>query len=454
MENAVHDLFQCENLTEQEKPVSKIDYRMVFYAAAAFLVGGAAVFGFIDAELSFFLWAASLVLIAGYLMVQSLTIWNQQRKTDLDQAKRILKEGHQAFEVLSQIYHRSLQKKQVVETDEMREFCRQINQEVCSRCYLKTNCWEIYTGRTEQYIKQLFGCAERGEDGYDSDVDRRNGFLCENRLAMSSLTKSMWKQAQTDYKWKKKMENSRESLAAQFRGTAEVFERALNSVGSEEKPKKERVIQNVNIGVSKYAKDGVVCGDSCAGTRISDEEYLFLLSDGMGSGKKAATESLLTINTLYQFLKAGFDADLSLNAMNSILVLKSQDEIFATVDMATLNLTDGVMDFYKAGSAAAFIKRQNKVEVIKKGSLPMGIVDKVKVENIEKKLRPKDMILMVSDGIVDADGSSEDNWVEDYLGQIKSSDPQTVADLIMSRAMERYGEGERDDMCALVIAAS
>ena len=52
MENAVNDLFQCENQVKEEKPVSKIDYKMAFYAAAAFLAGGAAVFGFIDAEVS------------------------------------------------------------------------------------------------------------------------------------------------------------------------------------------------------------------------------------------------------------------------------------------------------------------------------------------------------------------------------------------------------------------
>ena len=126
-------------------------------------------------------------MMSGYLLCKSLAVWNAQRRTDLDQARNILEEGKHAFEVLSKIYARSLNKKNVVENDEMKEFFKQINDEVCGRCYLKTNCWEIYTGRTEQYIKQLFKCAENGEDGYDNNADRRNGFLCENRLAMSSL---------------------------------------------------------------------------------------------------------------------------------------------------------------------------------------------------------------------------------------------------------------------------
>lgn len=465
MEKAVNDLIEHEILQRAEESVKKPDYRLYFYLAAAFLIGGAAIFGFIDPAGSYFLLVSALVLASAWFLCRSLTLWSGKRKNSLDAARSSLAQGEAAFRSLAEIYGRPAGKKTVMDREGYREFFRQIDQEICRRCYQETNCWEIYSGRTEQYLRQLFQCAQSGRDAYDENIDRRNGFLCENRLAMAALTKNLWKQAQTDYKWKSKMESSREALAAQFQGTARVFRQSLEQVGRVESPERSAALKAVEIGVSKYARDGMVCGDSCAGVKINDRQYLFLLSDGMGSGKEAARESLLTINTLYQFLKAGFPAELSLDAMNALLILKSREEIFATVDMAVLDLETGVMDFYKAGSAAAFIRRENRIEVIKKAGLPMGIVEHVKTETVEKRLKPGDMILMISDGILDAgaqnqgpeekeeeEGREEESWVKEYLSQIRSGDPQTVADLIMQKAMDRCAQQERDDMCALVIA--
>ena len=69
---------------------------------------------------------------------------------------------------------------------------------------------------------------------------------------------------------------------------------------------------------------------------------------------------------------------------------------------------------------------------------------------------------MVSDGISEAgaksaaeEGERPDNsWIEEALMEIKSTDPQTVADLLLSRAIDRYGEGEKDDMSILAFAVS
>jgi len=72
------------------------------------------------------------------------------------------------------------------------------------------------------------------------------------------------------------------------------------------------------------------------------------------------------------------------------------------------------------------------------------------------------MVLLVSDGISEA-GCIEnvneadhegDNWIEKALLEIKSSDPQTVSDLLLSKAIERYGDGEKDDMSILAFTVS
>lgn len=462
MENAVKDLLKTGKVSKKEKSVSKIDYRIIFCAAAAFLVGGAAVFGVFSPKSITFFSLAMIILLSTYLMCKALVVWDEGRTTDIDRTRQILTEGRNAFENLSHVYSRSVCKKNVVETDELKALFRLLNDEVCSKCSTRKNCWDIYSGRTEQYIRSLLSFAEKGDEEQMMAADRKNGFLCENSEAMRIYTKSIWNQMEAEYKWMKKMESCREALAAQFEGSAEVFAKALRAIGTRRTGFGGNTLENVKIGISKYAKDGVVCGDSCAGTKLNENTYVFLLSDGMGSGKRAAGESMLTVNTLYQFLKAGYEPEVALSALNAILVMKSEEEIFATVDAATLSMRTGTVNFYKAGSAEAFIKREGMVETIKRRSLPMGIVEKAKAENVVRRLRPSDMVIMVSDGISEAgaksaaeEGERPDNsWIEEALMEIKSTDPQTVADLLLSRAIDRYGEGEKDDMSILAFAVS
>lgn len=204
-------------------------------------------------------------------------------------------------------------------------------------------------------------------------------------------------------------------------------------------------------GASKYAKEMNVCGDSFTCMEFKNNEYLIALSDGMGSGEKAARESMLTIHTLQHLLEAGFDKELALKTMNSMLLLKSQEEIFSTVDIAIINLDTGDASFYKIGAAAAFIKRKDgTIEVIKYSTLPIGIIDKIKIEEIEVNMTEGDMIIMVSDGILDACNEEEKlGWMQKVIGDITSKDPQTMSDLILNKAVSMYGNKEKDDMTVI-----
>lgn len=216
---------------------------------------------------------------------------------------------------------------------------------------------------------------------------------------------------------------------------------------------KKRPKFQIITGASKFAKENNICGDSFTYLDLKDNEYMIALSDGMGAGEKAARESMMTLNTLQHLLKAGFEKELALKTMNSMLLLKSPEEIFSTVDITTIDLDSGNVSFYKIGAAAAFIKRwDNTVEVIKYSALPIGIIDKIKIEEINTKIKPEDTIIMVSDGILDSyNGNEKVEWIISIIREIQSKDPQTITDLILNKAIEQYGEAEKDDMT--VIAA-
>ena len=208
----------------------------------------------------------------------------------------------------------------------------------------------------------------------------------------------------------------------------------------------------IATGIARVAKDNKwISGDNYSFIDLEDGKRMMAISDGMGSGEKAAKESMATMTVLEQLMEAGFEKDLAIKTINSILVLKSSDEIFSTMDLSILDLYTGKIEFVKIGAAASFVRRANgQVEVIKSTTLPIGILNNVDIESFGYKLEDGDFAIMMSDGVSDAGIEEKENWVVDTLKEIKSRNPQTIADTLMEEAIERYGNTVADDMTVLV----
>lgn len=240
-------------------------------------------------------------------------------------------------------------------------------------------------------------------------------------------------------------------IAMQFKGMAKVTKTMMEALDQSETAvlsAKEKF--SIRVGVSGYAKERSISGDSYICADLKEGDYMIALSDGMGKGEIASRESALTITSLYNLMKAGFDVELALKTINSLLLFKSTEEIFSTVDLGLFNKVTGKLKLFKIGAAATFIKRGDKVETIKVSALPMGIVDSIRINHIELQTRRGDEIIIVSDGITDADrADGQMDWIRETIEHIRSKDPQTMSDLIINKAVERYGLKEKDDMTVI-----
>lgn len=207
-------------------------------------------------------------------------------------------------------------------------------------------------------------------------------------------------------------------------------------------------------GVAKLTKDDCkVSGDNYSFMEITNSQYLMALSDGMGSGIKANEESTASIELLEEFLDSGFDKDIAVKLINSVLVLKSNEEIFSTLDICVIDMYAGIAEFVKIGAVSTFIKRGSSVEVIRSTSLPVGILDRVDMETTKRRIKDNDLIIMITDGILDTlePTSSKDLWLEKVLREFKSNNPQDVADYILQEAKNNTDGSVQDDMTVLVV---
>lgn len=214
-----------------------------------------------------------------------------------------------------------------------------------------------------------------------------------------------------------------------------------------------KLVEAENFGVAsavaRLSKEEI-SGDSYYFGNVSPGKYIIAISDGMGSGFEAAMESNTTITLIEKFMEAGFDRNTTMKAINSILLLKNNTESFATVDLGIIDLYEGIGEFIKVGAVSTFIKSGFDVEIIENKNLPIGIIEEIEIESEIYQFKNGDIIVMVSDGVVDADRELKDKWISKLLREYSGGNPRDLADYILQKTKEKYGENIKDDLTVIV----
>lgn len=242
--------------------------------------------------------------------------------------------------------------------------------------------------------------------------------------------------------------DSRAVMANQFNLTRQVIDdiRWLASKQGRRAASRDHDRFGVDIAISQCAASGVINGDCCGWQDLGDGRVVMVVSDGMGKGKKAAAESLMVTRTMISLLKSGATVDLALKMINTIMLMKDNEDSYATLDMVTVDKQSGKAKFYKIGAAPTLIRRRSNVEEVKLSAVPLGIVNGLKVRYVETTLKKDDWIIMMSDGV--SDGGL--HKIKETTADVRSADPQTMSDLIMNRAADSYIGRERDDLTVMV----
>lgn len=210
----------------------------------------------------------------------------------------------------------------------------------------------------------------------------------------------------------------------------------------------------LQIGIAKATKDGSpVSGDTSIQTRLEDGKYLLAISDGMGSGPEARKSSKIAIKMLERLLTSGFSKDTSIKLINSSLAANMQEEdMYATLDIAILDLYSENMEFVKNGACPTYVKRNKEVQLLNSISIPTGILDNIDLVVYDKDIQKGDIIVMCSDGIIESNSEYQNKelWLKYLLEEMNNDDVQKIADIIISEAIDNdYGK-EKDDMTVIV----
>ncbi len=85
-------------------------------------------------------------------------------------------------------------------------------------------------------------------------------------------------------------------------------------------------------------------------------------------------------------------------------------------------------------------------------NLPMGIIQEFDVDIVGEQLKSEDILIMMSDGILDGPKHIEDTdvWLKRKIRELKTDDAQEIADLLLEEVVRTRSGAIEDDMTVVV----
>ena len=200
----------------------------------------------------------------------------------------------------------------------------------------------------------------------------------------------------------------------------------------------------LQIGLAKITKDGSpVSGDTTLKMKLQDGKQLIAISDGMGSGPNARKSSKIAVQMLKRLLISGFNKKTSLDMINSSMCLNSEDDSYATLDIAIFDLYEGNVEFIKNGASPTYIKNI---------TLPTGILNNIELKISDRDVEENEILVMCSDGIAESNAEYENKelWLKYLLEQMETNNAQKMADIILKEAIDNNYGIPKDDMTVVV----
>lgn len=138
-----------------------------------------------------------------------------------------------------------------------------------------------------------------------------------------------------------------------------------------------------------------VSGDSYHTFHL-DQYVVMMLSDGMGQGTRAQKTSTLLIQIMEAMMRCNIPQVECIKMINLFL----RSDIYATLDILSLDRRANKAYLYKSASAPTYLLREGELYEMGAHSLPIGIVDNIQADMFEITFKKGDIFIMSSDGIM------------------------------------------------------
>lgn len=319
-----------------------------------------------------------------------------------------------------------------------------VRQRICTGCAHEHTCWDAGFYQTYTGVRELLLESDarpvRGRD-LPAELRRR----CPRPEDVATAIALAGDQHRAEVNMRRLIASERTLTVDTLRGVRQMLDHALSDPQPGQAPR-----LSFSSGLARVAKAREsVSGDSYIVRELPDGRLLVGLSDGMGVGPPAAEESASALDMVEALLCCGMEPALALRAANAARQ-GGGGERFATMDLLIADLAVGEATSLKIGAPESYVCRGEEVLVLHGDALPLGILPDAQASVRVMPLRQGDLVVLVSDGVLEGVGGPRGNWLEALLRALPHGDPQYVAEAVLDAALGRRRRNPRDDVTVLV----
>jgi len=220
-------------------------------------------------------------------------------------------------------------------------------------------------------------------------------------------------------------------------------------------PESPPVISGFDI-VGKSYPAQEMSGDFFDYLSLPDGRLGIATADVTGKGLPAAMIASMAHGMLDIESQSGGSAKEILTRLNHRLCARLQKGMFVAVALAILDPTTKELSYSAAAQPHLLLLRNGEVEELGEGGFPLGISDKTEYPLLSCQLESGDVLLLVSDGVVEATNSVDEMYGFPRLNNaLCSVDPSLNAEALLAELLENVNaftqDSEQSDDMTLVV---
>jgi sigma-B regulation protein RsbU (phosphoserine phosphatase) len=146
----------------------------------------------------------------------------------------------------------------------------------------------------------------------------------------------------------------------------------------------------------------------------TDEGLTIVLADVSGKGVSAALLASTLQGMIYSQLTAGMPLTEIVTGVNRFFTHKHIGEKYATVVLARIR-DNGNLEYVNCGHIPPLVVSNGQVQRPAHGNLPVGLLPDAKYESDQCQLQPGDRLILVTDGVTEAENARGDFFEDSRL---------------------------------------
>jgi serine phosphatase RsbU (regulator of sigma subunit) len=153
----------------------------------------------------------------------------------------------------------------------------------------------------------------------------------------------------------------------------------------------------------------------------TDDGLMMVVTDVCGKGISAAILASILQGLVYSQALAGVPLSQIVSTANSFLCNKELGEKYATVVVAKLS-PDGKFEYVNCGHIPPLVVSGQEIKRLSQSNLPVGLLREASYDTGTVQLKPGDRLIMVTDGVTEAENKEGEFFGYERLEEIAKSE--------------------------------